>query len=68
MTTVDLVPSVVNKAAELAETHLLRGMDAIHLASALTLLAGVKEPVTFLTFDGKLLTAARAEGLAIPTL
>lgn len=49
-------------AGALAVRHRLRGLDAIHLASALTVRSA--EPVV-LTFDLRLAQAARKEGLAV---
>ncbi|HUS93361.1 MAG TPA: type II toxin-antitoxin system VapC family toxin [Phycisphaerae bacterium] len=45
--------------------HALRGLDAIHLASALYASGESPTPVTFVCGDRRLLAAARAEGLAI---
>lgn len=53
------------RAGDLASRHLLRGMDALHLASALELADG-ELPVAFATFDRDLAAAARKEGLEIP--
>jgi len=53
-------------AGELAITHALRGFDAIHLAAALDLRReAVDILVAFTAFDGRLLQAARAEGLLV---
>jgi predicted nucleic acid-binding protein len=53
-------------AGELAVTHALRGLEAIHLAAALDLRREtVGTQVLFSTFDNQLLQAARAEGLRI---
>jgi uncharacterized protein len=49
-------------AGSLARRHSLRGMDAIHLATALEL--GRGDPV-LVTWDRDLASAARAEGLAV---
>ena len=49
-------------AADLARRHSLRGMDAVHLATALEL--GPADPV-LVTWDRELARAARAEGLAV---
>lgn len=49
-------------AGELAARHGLRGMDAIHLASAL--LVAAADPV-MVTWDAELRGAAAAEGLAV---
>lgn len=53
------------RAGHLVLRHPLRGFDAIHLTAALDLasLPGMHEAV-FSSFDYRLLSAARAEGLA----
>lgn len=56
---------LVQQAGVLAERHFLRGLDAIHLASALGLQSQVGESVTFSSADTRLMTAASAEGLAL---
>ncbi|MFT4034435.1 MAG: type II toxin-antitoxin system VapC family toxin [Patulibacter sp.] len=49
-------------AGELADAHGLRGYDAVHLATALS----VADPeLTLVTWDGDLATAARACGLRV---
>jgi predicted nucleic acid-binding protein len=57
--------SLVREAAALAEKHYLRSLDAIHLASALTLRRELREEVTFSAADGRLMAAASAEGLLV---
>jgi uncharacterized protein len=57
---------LVRRAGVLAEDHALRTYDALHLASALTLLDRVQAAVTFLCFDNELEAAARGEGLTAP--
>jgi predicted nucleic acid-binding protein len=49
-------------AAELAITHELRSMDALHLAAALTL---PRDDLLLATWDRRLHAAAGAEGLAL---
>jgi uncharacterized protein len=49
----------------LAENHALRGADAIHPASAVTLSKRVSESIMFLCFDSRLATAARKEDLRL---
>jgi uncharacterized protein len=49
-------------AAELATTHGLRSMDALHLAAALTL---PQDDLLLATWDRRLRAAAGAEGLAL---
>lgn len=53
---------VARSAGSLAGRHWLRGMDAVHLATALELRRG--DPV-LVTWDRDLARAARAEGLAV---
>jgi uncharacterized protein len=57
---VDVDQALAERAAELAVSHRLRSLDALHLAAALTLPDG---DVTFATWDGCLHRAARQEGL-----
>jgi len=61
----DLSDKLSRWAGNLAERYLLRGFDAIHLASALAFQESIDEQVTFSAWDDRLLTAARAEGLTI---
>ena len=63
--TLDVDLRLSARAGELASRHLLRGMDALHLASALEVVAP-DLPVNFATFDRALARAARAEGLSTP--
>jgi len=58
---------LVRFAGDLAEKHVVRGFDAIHLASALTLKRELGEDVTFSSADGRLTAAASAEGLLVPS-
>lgn len=55
-----LTPGLLDAAADLIEP--LRNLDAIHLASALRLGAGLQ---WFVAYDKRLLEAAKAVGLAI---
>ena len=57
---VELTPQLETDAGELAERHALSGCDAIHLASALTL---IELPIIVATWDARLLGAARSVGL-----
>lgn len=61
--TVPLDDPLVSLAAEVAERHLLRALDAIHLASALTL--SRREDVVVSAWDRSLLDAAAAEGIRV---
>ena len=55
----DLLPVICG----LTEKYPLRGADAIHLASALWLERVLRDEVTFVAADGRLLEAARDEKL-----
>ena len=61
---VELDEILAREAGELAERYALRGLDAIHLASALGLGRLLGATPAFLAFDEQLSAAARAEGLA----
>ena len=57
---------ILDDAGQLALRHQLKSLDAIHLASALTLrLLSATAPLVFMTFDLKLSRAAAAEGLDV---
>ena len=58
---VELRPDVERHAGELAQLHSLRGADAVHLASALTV---PKMELVVAVWDKRLHAGARAEGLA----
>ena len=79
---VDVTRDVASIAGALAARHLLRGFDAVHLASAVVLKAarglysreasergeaGMPLQVRLMTYDGSLLAAARREDLAYET-
>ena len=55
---VELTPGIADAAVEVASTHGLRSLDAVHLASALALARG---PLTLATWDTRLHAAAAAE-------
>lgn len=56
---VDVTFDIAHAAGNIAERLALRGFDAIHLATALWLHDRSSEPVRFLTFDARLVDAAR---------
>jgi predicted nucleic acid-binding protein len=66
---IELTPSLIEHAADLAEAHALRAYDAVQLAAALEINANMKSaganPITLVSADGALNTAALAEGLAV---
>ena len=55
--------AISSSASTVAERFLLRGFDAIHLATALHHQALADEPLTFATFDRRLWAAASESGL-----
>lgn len=59
---VELTRAVEREAGELASSHALRGADAVHLASALTL---SPEHVVVAVWDKRLHTGARSIGLRV---
>jgi predicted nucleic acid-binding protein len=61
---VEITQPVVELAAELCGAHVLRSMDAIHLASAKLLAGSQSAPVRVSSSDLRLDSAAKAEGLA----
>lgn len=60
---VDLHDEILVLARDLIRRHRLRGFDAIHLASAVSLARAVGEPLAFAAADERLLRAASAERL-----
>lgn len=60
---VELRDEILVLARDLVQRHPLRGFDAIHLASALSLQTGLGEAMTFVVADDRLLLAAQAEQL-----
>lgn len=66
---IELTPSLIEQAADLAEAHALRAYDAVQLAAALQIDVEMKSagasPITLVSADGALNTAALAEGLAV---
>jgi predicted nucleic acid-binding protein len=57
---------IVRMAGDLAEKHGLRGFDAVHLASAVTLREKLASPVTFSCYDIRLQNASQREKLIQP--
>jgi predicted nucleic acid-binding protein len=57
---------IVQMAGDLAEKHGLRGFDAVHLASAVTLREKLVSPVTFSCYDILLQNASQREKLDQP--
>ena len=65
---VEVTDRIVKDAGDLAAHRGLRGYDALHLASALSLREWVSSSVTFLAFDRQLLAAAKRETLRVHPL
>lgn len=62
---VEVSVALARHAAGLTSEHPLRGMDAIHLASALWLQVQVGEPVCLAAWDARLAAAAQHAGLEV---
>lgn len=66
---VEVTESIINSAMTLAEAHGLRGYDALQLAAGCEIntlcIANSLPPVTFVSADNELNTAAASEGLII---
>lgn len=62
---VEVTEALVHRAGQLAETHALRGYDAVQLAAALEASCD-EDAVVFATFDRALADAALREGLRLP--
>lgn len=62
---VELHDDTLFLARDLIRRHPLRGFDAIHLASAISLKNALGEDITFAAADERLLRAAKAEDLKI---
>jgi len=63
---VRVTKELVRQAGDLAEKHGLRGFDAIHLSSAVTLRKELSTRIIFSCFDEKLQSASHAEELDQP--
>lgn len=66
---IEITPTIIEQAGDIAELHALRAYDAIQLAAALQIDAEMKSAggfaITLVSADGALNTAALAEGLAV---
>jgi predicted nucleic acid-binding protein len=60
---VELTAAVISKSVGLLVRRILRAADALQLASCLELRERLSLPVVFVAWDGRLVDAARAEGL-----
>ena len=59
---IEITPELARAAGELAQTHGLRGYDAVHLAAAST---AADDSLVLATGDAELVAAAQARGLAV---
>ena len=64
---VEMTPEITADARTLLLRHPLRAGDAIQLASCLYLQRQLAQPIPMVAFDGRLVQAARAEGVAVIT-
>lgn len=62
---IEVTDGLIKIAGDIAEKHLLRGFDSIHLASAVILKCKIKSEVYFSSNDTKLNQAARKEGIIV---
>jgi predicted nucleic acid-binding protein len=61
---VELQEHILLLARDLIQRHPLRGFDAVHLASAVSLQSALSEEITFAAADERLLRAAEQENLS----
>ena len=62
---VEVTEALVHEAARLADVHRLRGYDALHLASALSLADALGAAPMFASWDDDLDAAAARQGLPL---
>lgn len=62
---IEITDGLIRYAGDLAEKHLLRGFDSIHLASAVNLKNKTRSEIYFSSNDAKLNRAAEKEGLTV---
>ena len=62
---IELTPTLVRSSGDVAEAYALRGVDSIHLASALSLRDRIGIPLVFAAFDQRLRGAAARAGLEV---
>jgi len=65
MFTIEVLEPLIRFGGELARRYPLRGFDAVHLASAISLLRSSEQQIIFSSADSQLIRAARAEGLVV---
>ncbi|NUO07263.1 MAG: type II toxin-antitoxin system VapC family toxin [Candidatus Brocadia sp.] len=62
---IEVTDGLIRLAGDIAEKHLLRGFDSIHLASAMNLKCKIASEVYFSSNDEKLNQAAGKEGITV---
>lgn len=61
---IEVTDGIIRSAGDIAEKHLLRGFDSIHLASAINLKNKTRSEIYFSSNDSKLNKSAGKEGLS----
>jgi predicted nucleic acid-binding protein len=62
---IEVTDGLIRSAGDIAEKHLIRGFDSIHLASAINLKNKIGSEVYFSSNDEKLNQAAEKEGIIV---
>lgn len=62
---IEVTDGLIRSAGDIAEKHLLRGFDSIHLASAMNLKHKIGSGIYFSSNDEKLNQAAEKEGIMV---
>ena len=63
--TLDITEPIIYLAGDLTERYMIRGFDAIHLASGLILSRKVNDAISFACWDARLWKAAKKEGFEV---
>jgi predicted nucleic acid-binding protein len=62
---IEITDGLIRFAGDIAERYLLRGFDAIHLASAVHLKSKINSEIFFSSYDTRLNQSAEKEGMII---
>ncbi|MEK6589332.1 MAG: type II toxin-antitoxin system VapC family toxin [Nitrospinota bacterium] len=62
---IEVTDGLIRYAGDIAEEHLLRGFDSIHLSSAISLKNKIRREVYFSSNDTRLNQAAKKEGIIV---
>lgn len=65
---INITPSLITHAADLAEAFALRTYDSVHLAAAENLQKTLDQPIQFACFDHKLNKAANVLGMSLTNI